>query len=95
MPKVHHAFGKKLRFFACGGAKLNEEAARFLIKIGFTILEGYGLTETSPVATFNPLKKQRIGSAGKVIPDVNLRITEPDDSGIGEVAIKGCNVMKG
>ncbi|MCQ9207168.1 MAG: AMP-binding protein [Omnitrophica bacterium] len=95
LSKIHRAFGKNLRFFACGGARLNEEAARFLVKIGFTILEGYGLTETSPVATFNPLKKQKIGSVGKVIPDVNLRIVEPDEYGIGEVAIKGPNVMKG
>jgi len=95
LSKIHRAFGRSLRFFACGGAKLNEEVARFLVKIGFTILEGYGLTETSPVATFNPLKKQRIGSVGRVIPDVELRIVEPDEYGVGEVAIKGPNIMKG
>jgi len=95
LSKIHHAFGRNLRFFACGGAKLDEETARFLVKIGFTIMEGYGLTETSPAATFNSLKKQKIGSVGKVIPDVELRIAEPDENGIGEVAIKGLNVMKG
>ena len=95
LSKIHRPFGRNLRFFACGGAKLNEEAARFLVKIGFTILEGYGLTETSPVVTFNPLKKQKIGSVGKVIPDVELRIDEPDEYGVGEVAIRGPNVMKG
>ena len=95
LSKIHRSFGRKLRFFACGGAKLNEEAARFLVKIGFTILEGYGLTETSPVVTFNPLNKQKIGSVGKVIPGVELRIAGPDKYGVGEVAIKGPNVMKG
>ena len=95
LPKIHRTFGRSLRFFACGGAKLNEEVARFFTKIGFTILEGYGLTEISPVATFNPLKKQKIGSVGKAIPDVELRIAEPDGYGIGEVKIKGLNVMKG
>jgi long-chain acyl-CoA synthetase len=95
LPKIHRTFGKALRFFACGGAKLNEEAARFLVKIGFTILEGYGLTETSPVVTFNPLKRQKIGSVGRVIPDVELKIDNPDSSGMGEVVIKGPNVMKG
>ena len=95
LSKIHRTFGGNLRFFICGGAKLNEEAARFLVKIGFTILEGYGLTETSPAVTFNTLKKQKIGSVGKVIPDVELRIAEPDEHGIGEVAIKGPNVMKG
>jgi len=93
--KIHRPFGKTLRFFACGGAKLNEEAARFIMKIGFTILEGYGLTETSPVATFNPLKRQKIGSVGRVVPDVELKIDNPDASGMGEVVIKGPNVMKG
>jgi long-chain acyl-CoA synthetase len=95
LSKIHWPFGKALRFFACGGAKLNEETTRFLTKIGFTILEGYGLTETSPVVTFNPLKKQKVGSAGKVIPDVELKIDNPDASGMGEVVIKGPNVMKG
>lgn len=95
LSKIHRTFGKNLRFFACGGAKLNEEVARFLVKIGFTILEGYGLTETSPVVTFNPLKKQKIGSVGKVIPDVELKIAEPDEYGVGEVVIKGPNVMEG
>ena len=50
LPKIHRPFGKALRFFACGGAKLNEEAARFLMKIGFTILEGYGLTVVERVS---------------------------------------------
>ncbi|MDO8489758.1 MAG: alpha/beta fold hydrolase, partial [Candidatus Omnitrophota bacterium] len=95
LSKIHRTFGKNLRFFACGGAKLNEEAARFLMKIGFTILEGYGLTETSPVVAFNPLKRQKIGSVGKVVPDVELKIDNPDAMGMGEVVIKGPNVMKG
>ncbi|MBL7197942.1 MAG: AMP-binding protein, partial [Candidatus Omnitrophica bacterium] len=93
--KIRRNFGKKLRFFACGGAKLDPGAARFLVKIGWTILEGYGLTETSPVVTFNPLSKQKIGSVGRVIPDVQLKIAQPDEKGIGEVLIKGRNVMAG
>ncbi|MCD6094003.1 MAG: AMP-binding protein [Candidatus Omnitrophica bacterium] len=93
--KIRRNFGKNLRFFVCGGAKLDSQVTRFLAKIGFTILEGYGLTETSPVVTFNPLKKQKIGSVGKVIPDVQLKIAQPDEKGIGEVLIKGANVMAG
>jgi long-chain acyl-CoA synthetase len=95
LSKMHRPFGQALRFFACGGAKLNEEAGRFLMKVGFTILEGYGLTETSPVVTFNPLKKQKIGSVGMVIPDVELKIDNPDASGMGEVVIRGPNVSEG
>ena len=95
LSKIHRPFGQTLRFFACGGAKLNEKAARFLNKIGFTILEGYGLTETSPVVTFNLLKKQKLGSAGLVVPDVGLKIDDPDAAGMGEIVIKGPNVMRG
>jgi len=95
LSKIHRPFGQNLRFFASGGAKLNEETARYLVKIGFTILEGYGLTETSPIVTFNPLKRQKIGSVGRVVPDVELKIDNPDTAGVGEVIIKGPNVMKG
>ena len=95
LSKIHRSFGGTLRFFACGGAKLNEEAERYLVRIGFTILQGYGLTETSPVVTFNPLKRQKVGSVGRVIPDVELKINNPDAAGMGEVVIKGPNVMKG
>jgi long-chain acyl-CoA synthetase len=95
LSKIHRQFGKTLRFFISGGAKLNEEAERFLMKIGFTILEGYGLTETSPGVAFNPLKRQKIGSVGRVIPDVEVKIDSPDAKGMGEVLIKGPNVMKG
>jgi long-chain acyl-CoA synthetase len=92
---IHRPFGKALRFFACGGAKLNKEMAIYLTKTGFTILEGYGLTETSPVVAFNSLEKQKIGSVGRVIPDVELKIESPDVAGTGEIVIKGPNVMKG
>ena len=95
LSKIHRSFGGALRFFACGGAKLNEEAGRYLVKLGFIILEGYGLTETSPVVTFNPLKRQKIGSVGKVIPDVEVKVDNPDAMGMGEVVIKGSSVMKG
>ena len=89
LAKIHRVFGKNLRLFVSGGAKLDIEAAQFLNKIGFTILEGYGLTETAPVVTFNPYKKPKIGSVGKVIPDVKIKIID------GEVVISGPNVMQG
>ncbi|MDD5655284.1 MAG: AMP-binding protein [Candidatus Omnitrophica bacterium] len=95
LARIHRPFGRSLRFFASGGAKLNEEVERYLVKLGFTILEGYGLTETSPVVTFNPLKRQKIGSVGRVVPDVEIKIDDPDSSGMGEVVIKGPNVMTG
>jgi len=95
LEKVHATFGKSLKYFVSGGVRLDGSIEVFFSKIGFTIIQGYGLTETAPVVTFNPITKPRIGSVGKVIPDVNLRIIEPDANGIGEVAICGPNVMLG
>ncbi len=92
---LHRKFGRSLRLFVSGGAKLDEDAQEALYKFGFTILEGYGLTETSPVLTMNPLKGAKIGSAGLPIPGVELKIVDKDESGVGEVIVRGPNVMEG
>jgi long-chain acyl-CoA synthetase len=92
---LHRGFGGVLRAFVSGGAKLDEEVEKFLFKLGFTVLEGYGLTETSPVLTMNTPRKYKIGSAGTAIPDVELRIDSPAENGIGEVVVRGANVMEG
>ncbi len=93
--KIREGFGGKLRFFVSGGARLDPKIAEELAGFGFTILEGYGLTEASPVVTFNPLRKQKFGSVGVAIPDVEIKIADPDRERVGEVLIKGPNVMKG
>ena len=93
--KARAAFGEGLRFFLSGGARLDPAIARGLSRLGFVILEGYGLTETSPVATFNPVRRQKFGSVGIPVPDVQIRIADPDAAGAGEILIKGPNVMKG
>ena len=92
---IHKRFGKNMRFFVSGGAKLDEKVEEGLFKLGFTVLEGYGLTETSPILTLNPLKKPKMGSAGVAIPGVELKITSEDAEGVGEVTAKGPNIMKG
>lgn len=92
---VHKAFGKRFSFFTSGGAKLDPQIMRDLEALGFTVLEGYGLTETSPVLTFNPAKKRKPGSAGKPLPTVSIRILNPSPDGEGEIAVKGPMVMKG
>jgi long-chain acyl-CoA synthetase len=92
---VHKGFGKQFRFFASGGAKLDPSVMKDLEALGFTVLEGYGLTETSPVLTFNPVSRRKPGSAGKPLPSVTIRITDPSDTGEGEIEIKGPMVMKG
>ncbi len=93
--KLHENFGSALRFFISGGAKLDKKIAYELNLFGFTILEGYGLTETSPVVTFNPIRKPKIGSVGLPLPGVKVKINSPDEKNSGEILIKGANVMKG
>jgi long-chain acyl-CoA synthetase len=98
---AHKALGTRFRFFACGGAKLDPQIMKDLEALGFTVLEGYGLTETSPVVTFNPLAKRKAGSVGKPLPSVEIKIIDPekkkelDIMQEGEIAIKGPMVMKG
>ncbi|MGB2599705.1 MAG: AMP-binding protein, partial [Candidatus Omnitrophota bacterium] len=92
---VHSKFGRSMRLFTSGGARLDENIAKDLRKFGFTILEGYGLTETSPVLTFNPLKKPKFGSVGVPVPGVEIKIVDKNEEGIGEVIARGPNVMKG
>lgn len=92
---VHAQLGPSLRLLVSGGARLDPDVARSFWQLGFTLLEGYGLTETSPVVTFTPLTGQKIGSVGVPIPGVKVRIMNPDSMGIGEVAVAGPNVMRG
>ncbi|ADO83933.1 AMP-binding protein [Ilyobacter polytropus] len=88
--KVHDAFGGSMRIMASGGAKLDPDIMKNLTTLGFKMLEGYGLTETSPIITFNNPDDARMGSAGVPIPGVEVKIS--DD---GEVLARGLNVMKG
>jgi long-chain acyl-CoA synthetase len=99
---AHRALGKQFRFFASGGAKLNPEVMLDLEALGFTVLEGFGLTETSPVVTFNsPHMKRKPGSAGKPLPTAEIKIVSPENHGEvkdmeeGEIIIRGPMVMKG
>jgi long-chain acyl-CoA synthetase len=93
--KIHGILGPQFRFFTSGGAKLDSGIIEALEGMGLTVLEGYGLTETSPVVTFNPLDKRKPGSAGKPLPSVELKIMNPSEEGEGEIAVRGPMVMKG
>src|SRR5512143_217304 len=93
--EVHARFGPRFRLTASGGARLEPDVYTDMTNLGFTIIEGYGLTETSPVSTFNPIDRQKAGSIGIPVPGVEVRIADPDEDNQGEIAIRGPNVMQG
>lgn len=88
--KVQEGLGGNIRFLVSGGAKIEPSIIEDFKVLGIKILEGYGLTETSPIIAFNRPDEERIGTVGTAIPGVNIRIARD-----GEIIVKGRNVMKG
>ncbi len=93
--EVHEAVGTKLRLFVAGGAALDPDYEKGFIDLGFTIYQGYGLTESSPVIAAEDDKYQRLGSIGKAFPSLDVKIDNPNEEGIGELLTKGPTIMIG
>ncbi len=93
--EIHHKFGGAIRCFIAGGAAPDPVVAKGLREFGFGFVQGYGLTETSPILTLNRLQDFKDDAAGTPLPHVQIKIANPDSKGIGEVYAKAPNVMLG
>lgn len=93
--EIHERFGGHIRLFIAGGAAPDPTVAKGLRELGFTFLQGYGLTETSPILALNKVENFKDDAAGLPLPGVQIHIHEPNAEGIGEVWAKGDNVMLG
>jgi long-chain acyl-CoA synthetase len=93
---VHKEFGGRLRGFVSGGAPLNNEVELSFSALGFWILQGYGLTETSPVISVNTYKAYRFGSVGRPLPGLRVKIlAENSEAKDGEILTRGHHIMRG
>lgn len=93
--EVREALGGKLEIFVSGAAPGNPEALKFFRGVGIYAIQGYGLTETSPIVGVNRLGKFDDMAAGIPVPEVEVKISEPDADGVGEIIARGDNIMKG
>ena len=92
---LKNAFGGKLRYFICGGAAMNPVVEKCLMDIHFPLSIGYGMTECGPLIGGNPPKYFKARSGGVPVMNMEVKIDEPNQAGIGEILVKGENVMLG
>ena len=92
---LRNAFGGKLRYFICGGAAMNPVVEKCLMDIHFPLSIGYGMTECAPLIGGNPPKYFKARSGGAPVMNMEVKIDNPNEAGIGEILVKGENVMMG
>ncbi len=93
--EIHDMIGGKIKLFISGAAALDPKIEEKYRLLGINIVQGYGLTETSPVVAIGTNKYHKIGSIGKTVPSVQAKIVNSNDEGIGELVVKGPNIMLG
>ena len=93
--EVHEALGGNLELFICGGAPLSEKIAFELTSMGINVLNGYGITECSPIVSVNRNYANRLGSVGQILDCNEVKINNPNEKGVGEIYVRGTNVMIG
>lgn len=93
--EIHDNLGGKARLFVAGGAALDPEAEKGFNELGFAMYQGYGLTESSPVIAAEDDKYRRLGSIGKAFPNMEVKIEEPNEDGVGELMAKGPTITLG
>lgn len=94
-PAIHRPFGPRMRLFGVGGARFDPQVAGSLRDMGFSIVQAFGMTETAALATLALPKGRAVGTVGVPLPHVQIRIDQPDETGCGELLIRGENVMRG
>lgn len=93
--EIHEILGGKVRMLVSGAAALSPDVEQGYRDFGFDLFQGYGLTETSPVVCITTSAKHKLGSIGPALPNVEIKIDSPNKEGIGELLVKGPNVMMG
>ena len=93
--QVRDNVGSKLRLLVAGGAALDPDTERTFNSLGINMVQGYGLTESSPVIAVEDDKYKKIGSIGKALPSLDAKIDNPNEEGIGELLVKGPTIMLG
>ncbi len=93
--QIHETFGGHFRMFVVGAAAVNPEVSKGLDAFGFLVIQGYGITECSPIVTVNRTKNFRHDSAGQPVPVNEVKIIDKNEEGIGEIVCRGANIMKG